>query len=234
MNLQRRRALAATGAMLATAAGGGWLDHREPVAAAPIELDELIPQRFGDWRSDPVTAPFVRAADRQGLTTELYDQVFERTFVDEHGRQVMLSIAYGRDQSADLQLHRPEVCYRAGGFSVSGLEPGTLQVGAVALPVRRLMASMPGRPEPITYWMVVGGHVAPTAPKAWPDRLRSALKRRAADALLVRVSSINAVPGEAYRLQADFAAELLRSLPVAARARIMGLPVTGLGAIPAL
>jgi hypothetical protein len=30
----------------------------------------------------------------------------------------MLSIAYGTDQSTYLHVHRPEVCYAAGGFNV--------------------------------------------------------------------------------------------------------------------
>jgi EpsI family protein len=182
----------------------------------------MFPAHFETWQVDRVAATFIRAADRQGRQTRLYDQVLERTFVNEKGERVMLSVAYGAEQSSDMQLHRPEVCYRAGGFEVRDRHEAVLKVGARSLAVTQLLAAMPGRPEPITYWTVVAGEaVANTGTSLW-QRLGLTARRQRADGLLVRLSSIDPDTQRAYALHGEFAAALVRALPPADRARVIG------------
>jgi EpsI family protein len=218
----RRRALVLAAAMVSTAVAAAWLKPGAGSGLSRLNLDGVFPSRFGDWQVDPESAAFVRAADRRGAQVRLYDQVLERTFVNSAGDRIMLSVAYGVDQSADLQLHRPEVCYRAGGFEVGPVSGARLSLGGTSLPVTRLVASMPGRPEPITYWAVVGGRFDDGRSATLTERLSLVAQRRRGDGLLVRVSSIDQDADAAWKLQGEFTQALLQALAPADRARVVG------------
>lgn len=228
MNAPRRRAL-----LLAAAMGGAAglaLFMKAPDLAGEVsrvDLDRIIPAQVGVWQIDRVAATFVRAADRRGAQTRLYDQVLERTFVNPQGQRIMLSVAYGARQSSDMQLHRPEVCYRAGGFEVGERRAATLQLGTRAVPVTRLRATMPGRPEPITYWAVVGGRASTELAPSLLERLALTARRQRSDSLLVRLSSIDNDTARAHAMQGEFAAELIRALGPDDRLRMIGEPAPG-------
>lgn len=221
----RRRAVVLAAGMAATAGVASFL--KPPLVAGEtsrVDLDRIIPSQVGPWQIDRVAATFVRAADRHGGQTRLYDQVLERTFVNPRGQRIMLSVAYGARQSSDMQLHRPEVCYRAGGFEVGGRRSATLQLGARALPVTQLRAAMPGRPEPITYWAVVGGLTSTNLAPTLLEKLALTARRQRSDSLLVRLSSIDDDTERAYAMQGEFAAELIRALEPVDRVRMIGEP----------
>jgi EpsI family protein len=222
MNALRRRAVVLALGMGSAAALAAWLKPSPLASAARIDLDHVLPAQFGDWQLDPAASAFVRAADRRGAQVRIYDQVFERTFINPRGDRIMLSVAYGGDQSADMQLHRPEVCYRAGGFEVGGVSGATLRLAAGELPVTRLVARLPGRPEPITYWAVVGGRLDDGNRPSLLQRVTRSARPQRGDGLLVRVSSIDPDAGRAYQLHADFAQAMLAALPATERARVTG------------
>ncbi|WP_298833590.1 exosortase C-terminal domain/associated protein EpsI [uncultured Piscinibacter sp.] len=224
MNAGRRHALVLAAGMGAVAGLTAWLRWRPDTDAAglAVELDRVFPDRIGDWQVDREAAAFVRAADRRGRQTGLFDQVLERTFIDPSGRRVMLSVAYLGSQSSDMQLHRPEVCYRAGGFRVGGLHAARLEIGGRMLPVTRLMAEMPGRPEPITYWTIVDGEVGSATQPSWWERLKRAARRRETNGVLVRISSIDRVADRAFKLHGEFAAELARGMSGTGRQLVLG------------
>lgn len=224
MNRTRRDAIALGLGMAGAAGLAAWL---KPLPAAVgrsarLDLDRVVPERFGAWRIDEASRAFVRAADRQGRRYRYYDQVLERTFVDDAGRRIMLCIAFGAEQSSSLQLHRPEVCYRANGYAVRDLHGANLALAGRAVPAMRLDTELPGRREPVTYWTVLGGEVVADAGAFRWRRLAFAARRELADGLLVRVSSIDADRDGAWRLQARFADELLAALAPSDRARLAG------------
>lgn len=224
MNATRRRALALAAGMGAAAALAVYVrPSREPAGNAQrLDLDRMFPAQFGPWQVDRVAAAFIRAADRQGRQTRLYDQVLERTFVNAQGERIMLSVAYGAEQSSDMQLHRPEVCYRAGGFDVRGRRDAVLQIGTRSLAVTHLLAVMPGRPEPITYWSVIGGEAVAHAGSSLLQRLALTARRQRADGLLIRLSSIDPDTERAHSLHGEFASALVLALAPADRARVIG------------
>jgi EpsI family protein len=225
MSPDRRRALLLAAAMAGASALAvlGRPVPRPLQDAERFDLDAVVPDRFTGWQVDPASQAFVRPAVAQGKRLKIYDQLLERTFVHASGGRVMLSVAYGSEQSARLQLHRPEVCYRAGGFQVRDLHAIHLKLGPQQLPATRLVAEMPGRPEPITYWTVLGGEVVADADSFRWRRLRFAARREVLDGMLVRVSSIDPDPARAYALQAQFAQDLLAALPPTARQRLVGV-----------
>ncbi|HEU4709067.1 MAG TPA: EpsI family protein, partial [Methylophilaceae bacterium] len=119
-----------------------------------LSLEKAIPKRFGDWRIDPSVTPVDPSPDVQARLDSLYSQLLGRTYVNSNGDRIMLSIAYGADQSGDgSQVHRPEFCYTAQGFQVMANNVGSLLTQYGSLPVRRLLAVQGRRNEPITYWI---------------------------------------------------------------------------------
>lgn len=229
MNRGRRHALMLAGTMTSVAALTAIArpPRPDPDRDAAFSLDTLFPQQFGDWRVDPLSRAFVRPADRQGKLYQVYDQVLERTFIDGSGRRVMLSVAFGSEQSSSLQMHRPEVCYRAAGYTIRGVQPGVLAVAGRRLAATRIDAVLPGRPEPITYWTVLGGIVVGDAAAARRRRIAAVFRHELLDGLLVRISSIDTDIGRAHGLQARFADELVAAIAPADRAKVIGLPTEG-------
>lgn len=198
----------------------------KPLAQAQVRaqtpLEQLFPAQFGDWQLDPSTLALIRPAFEQARRFQMYDQVLERTYMDKHGRRVMLSVAYGRQQSVGLQMHRPEVCYKAGGFRIADVQSGDMPLLGHKVPVTRLFASMEGRPEPITYWRLLGNELMADEQQFKLRQLSLGASGSIPDGLLVRVSSIDDVPANAYKLQAEFAQAMAQAMSPAQRLRVLG------------
>jgi len=228
-----RRDLTLAVAMLVVALLAAWWRWSAPQDDAKREatpLESLVPARFGEWRLDPVTLGLVRPAVEAAKAYEMYDQILERVYVNDLGERVMVSVAYGRRQSVGLQMHRPEVCYRSGGFVVSGVEQGVLPLQSLKLPVTRLVAQVPGRHEPVTYWRLLGDRqVFDERDFQW-SQLQLGLTRRIPDGLLFRVSSLDASPARAWALQARFIRDMEAALTPVQRARLLGEPAALLSA----
>lgn len=189
----------------------------------PVALETMVPERFGEWRVDSTVAPVAVSADVRARLDALYNQLLNRSYVDAQGRRIMLSIAYGGDQSGDgTQVHRPEFCYAAQGFQLMRSVAGDLGTRYGALPVKRLLAVRGRRNEPITYWVTVGDRATVPGLGRKLSQIAYGLTGRVADGMLVRVSSIDADGEAAYALQERFINDLLAALPEAHRARIAG------------
>jgi EpsI family protein len=152
----------------------------------------------------------------------LYDQTLSRTYVNAQGQRVMLSIAYGGDQSKQLQLHLPEVCYVAQGFDMLKNRADQLSTGYGTVPVKRLVARQNMRNEPITYWVTIGDKAVMSGVDQKLSRLMYGLSGRIPDGMLVRVSTIGTDEAGAYALQDRFVNEMLGALDRNGRARLMG------------
>ena len=218
-------------AMGATAALALWARPSRVIADARARqpLEGLFPAAADGWRVDPRATGVVRPAAEQGRVYGIYDQVLERVYMHADGRQVMLSVAYGAEQSVGLQMHRPEICYPSGGFKVQGLHRTTMPVAGQPLAVTRLTASMPGRPEPVTYWSVLGDVVQTDAVAFRWRQIRSGLRGQILDGMLVRLSSIDADDSRAFRLHAEFADTLASAMSTEHRQRVIGMPAVAAG-----
>lgn len=187
-----------------------------------VKLESVFPETFGGWQMAPIAGGLVRPADETGKVYGIYDQVLERVYIGPQGERVMLSVAYGTEQSVGLQVHRPEVCYPGGGFIVSRLERFGLPLGGRTLPATRLLAKQPGRSEPITYWTVLGDAVENNSTAFRWKQITSGLKGDILDGMLVRISTIDLNVERAYEQQARFAAALMAGIPAASSARVFG------------
>lgn len=226
MEQQRRRALVAfSGMCAASVLGAASMPRRRPAAVSDAELDTLVPDRFADWQIDGLPAAFVRPG--KDLPEWGYQKLVERTYVDRDGRRVMLSLAHGGDQAAGLELHLPEVCYRYAGFSVSGRHVAELAIQDRRLVVTRLLADLPQRPEVVTYWIVLGGEAIADRNTFRLRRLAHAVRRTAADGMLVRVSSLDLDAERAFALQAKFVNDMLQAVEGGRKELLIGRRVTG-------
>jgi len=210
--------------LVLTAVAAFLLHPRSKLADArtPLSLEAMIPQRFGTWRIDTSIVPIAPAPDVQARLNKIYNQTLSRTYVGPDGKRIMVSIAYGGDQSDSMQLHRPEVCYSSQGFEIRQNIAGTLATPFGDLPVRRLMAVHGYRNEPITYWVVVGDHATLPGLRQKMAQLSYGLTGRVPDGFLVRISSIDRDASAAYGDHESFIRSMLEALDQADRARIAG------------
>ncbi|MFT3802106.1 MAG: EpsI family protein [Burkholderiaceae bacterium] len=186
----------------------------------PFDLETMVPARFGDWQALPggqVVNPV-----GQALLDKLYAQVLSRVYAAPDGRRVMLSIAYGGDQSDATSMHMPEVCYPAQGFMMRSASPGTIDTASRHLPVKRLVMVHGRRTEPVTYWLVVGDQ--PTTSTLGHKRIQIAYAMRGLipDGLIFRVSTIDDQVDRGFATQQAFIEALLGTLPEQARQRLAG------------
>ena len=186
-----------------------------------VDIEQLIPSSFGDWRVDRSIVPVQIDPAVQKQIRELYSQTLARTYINQKGEQVMLVIAYGGEQNDTMAVHKPDVCYPAQGFEIIRTQSTLLDSGFGAVPVAQLVARQPRRYEPLTYWIRVGDTVDGTGFQRKLTQLKYGMHGAIPDGLLFRVSSFG--PEEqAFPLQGRFARELLAALPPAGRAFLIG------------
>lgn len=225
--LQKRRALLAA-LLMGCAAAGAWKltpTIRMSAQHGDVQLEQMLPKQFGAWRMDEHAVGGVVNPQQEAMLKQIYSQTLSRTYVDDRGQRIMLSIAYGQDQRDAMQLHYPEICYPSQGFQLTAKSIATLALPFGDIPVRRLETVLGNqRYEPITYWTVVGDRATLGGVDKKMIEMSYGLSGVIVDGLLFRVSSIDRDTAHAYALQDEFVAALLASLPAAHRRRLAGLP----------
>lgn len=194
-------------------------------ASPRVDLETLIPKTFGDWKIDETILPLIANPEQEALINRIYNQTLTRTYVNSRNDRVMLSIAYGGDQSDTMAVHKPEVCYPAQGFQI--LKSPTISTFTVdngSIPVKRLVAAQGPRIEPITYWTTVGDTVAVSGLRWKLQQLKFGLTGKIPDGLLFRVSSIQSDDTRAYQVQDAFTRDMLKAMSPGSRQRIIGHP----------
>ncbi|MCK6384182.1 MAG: EpsI family protein [Rhodocyclaceae bacterium] len=188
-----------------------------------VDLEAMIPKSFADWRVDESLLIILPAPDVQAELDKIYNQTLARTYINTKGQRIMLSIAYGGDQSDALSIHRPEGCYQGQGFNIKKRDSTFLNLSFGSLPVSRLVASSGRRHEPITYWIIVGEQRATTNLDMKKIKLAYALKGEIPDGILVRVSSIDTDEARAFSIHREFIDAIAHALPATERWRVVGV-----------
>lgn len=210
--------------MLASAALGAVL--RPTISLAderpPIDLAAMVPTTFGDWREETNVLAQVVNPQQKSVIDKIYSQTLSRSYVNPQGYRIMLSIAYGKNQSDALSLHKPEVCYPAQGFTLLGKKTDALDLLGRPITATQISTSLGQRFEPVTYWTVVGDHISTGGIAKKLIEMRYALNGRIPDGMLVRVSSIDRSADEAYALQKQFANAMVGAIAPEHRQRFAG------------
>jgi EpsI family protein len=210
--------------MVLSAAVAHWMTpsiHMSDKLGKP-NLETLFPEEFGEWRVDARAAMVLPSPQTQALLDSIYNQTLTRTYINPLGYRIMLSVAYGGDQSDATRAHLPEVCYPAQGFQITANESGQINLLNRPVAVRYLMSKYGNRHEPITYWLVVGDQVTVSRTDQKLAQFRLGLKGYIPDGMLVRVSSIDTNPAHGYQEQEAFLRDLAQAVPAAGRDRVFG------------
>ena len=214
MTAQRVKALLVLLLALVTLAGAqAWRPTRHLSDTRPkVELETMFPKSFGDWVVDTRMPVQLVSPDTQAMLNKLYNQTLSRTYINAKGDRIMLSVAYGGDQSDGTRAHNPEVCYPAQGFQINGKQSAVLSINNRPLRVRQLVAQQGGRIEPISYWITIGDQVTLTGTELKLVQLSYSTRGVIPDGMLVRISSIDSNAAKAYLLHQDFIAQMARGV----------------------
>ena len=182
-----------------------------------IDLAGSVPTRFGDWRElqGAVTQAELSTAEDGGRSLEQpYDDVLMRTYVNSQGQQVMLALAYAKEQRQDVKLHLPEICYPAQGYKVISLTPTPLSMtpSAAPLPGKHMLATGQGRLEAVTYWTRISDAYPQGGFAMRMQIFRDGLRGKVADGILVRASMLvrdDSEAAAAYTVQENFLRQMV-------------------------
>ena len=128
-----RRDLIMGGAMLGAAAGAVALTPRKRlVLLGDKTLEDIVPTQIATWEHVP-SSDFVLPKSPGSLSDRLYSQTLTRLYMSPTKLPMMLVIAYGAVQNDLLQLHRPETCYAAVGYTISSSRTSKVELAPAAL-----------------------------------------------------------------------------------------------------
>jgi len=219
----RRRDLILAGMGLAAVGGAEVLKPRKRlILLRDTTIEETVPTRFGGWESESVS-DLVGPEQAGRLARTLYSEIVTRVYREPAtGAGVMFLAAYGDTQSDLLQLHRPESCYPAVGFTLASAQSVELPLpGGAQLPARRIVATLEDRVESILYWARMGETLPQTGDQQRMARLENAMKGFVPDGILVRCSTVGE-PEQAFKTVDRFVVSMLEAIPKARRAALVG------------
>lgn len=206
-----RRDLLIGGALLAAAVtGSAAKPSRRQQALGNAKLEDLVPHDFDGWRFEAASGLVLPPEDQ--LRDSIYSQLLTRVYSQADGAAVMLLIAYSSAQDGVIQVHRPEVCYPAGGYRLKRIDEHPVAIApGREVPSRFIVAEGNVRTEQLIYWTRIGRYF----PTRWLEQ-RAAVAREnlegvIPDGVLVRVSTIGS--SDAKPLLDRFAASLYRAVP---------------------
>ena len=197
-----------------------WFEH-----IGNPQFENVVPKQFGDWvEVIDVVGSAIVDPEQQDALNNLYTQIVGRTYLHKpSGRQVMLSVAYGDNQTFSKQLHRPESCYSSQGFTVENLHEEVLKTSSFPISVRRMTASRSSTLEQVTYFIRIGDKVISGPPSALNyARMGMGLKGYIADGLLFRVSEVSDDAKLSNQLNDQFINDLLKATNPDQRAMLIG------------
>jgi len=205
------------GLLFCSAAGiAAWRQPRTKIDyLGTAKLEDLVPKKIGRWNF--VTASGLVVPPDDPFTKSLYSQVLTRVYSDDRSPPVMLLLAQNGGQTGFLQVHRPEVCYTAGGFQISPLTPHPIQVGSVSVPANRMDATAGGPTEHVVYWTRIGKRTPATWRQQKVAVAEQNLEGIIPDAILVRISTVDDDADAALARIDDFVRALLLSIPPSRR-----------------
>lgn len=209
ITLDRRKVLLGLG----MAAASGVAYARQPVPNRPRvdgdEFEGMMPDTVGEWKY--ATASGLVLPPPDALSDRLYDNLVTRIYDGPGGQALMMLIAYNNRQDGVLQIHRPEICYPAGGYTLTPTQPIDIRLDSDSmLPCQGFLAQSPSRDETVLYWTRVGD----VFPRRWAEQRLAVVEANLTgiipDGILVRVSTLgNEMSEELPRLQ-SFIAEFSR------------------------
>ncbi len=217
-----RRSFVMGGAMLAAAGGAATRIPQPNSPSIPAKAFlAMVPDTVGRWRFQQSSGLVLPPDD--AMQDRLYDNLVTRTYSDGSDQALMFLIAYKNYQDGVLQLHRPEICYPAGGYTLTNTLPVAVPIGrGEQLQANSFSANGTERDEQVLYWTRIGKYF----PTRWRDQrfavLRANLDGINPDGLLARVSMTGDNMRGSMPRMAEFIAELRANSPPLLRRVLFG------------
>jgi EpsI family protein len=175
------------------------------------KLDDVIPVRIGRWNFVANSGVVVPPTDQMQLT--LYSQQLTRVYSDGSDANVMLLMAYSANQTGFLQVHRPEFCYTAAGYSLSDFRLRNVPLSPTeSFRANTLDATRDGQIERLLYWTRIGNRIPPSWVQQKLAVAEQNLERIIPDAVLVRVSIVTPDEERAMRTMDEFVRTMIASI----------------------
>ena len=194
-------------------------------ALGPMELENIVPKSMGDWKMLETNNALLFIGGQESLSDKIYSNTLERTYVNRAGYRIMLTIAYGKDQTDTLALHYPEVCYPAQGFKVLSNSSHTINEQQHSIATKRVLTQYENRVEPVTYWTLLGEFVYQGNTQRKLNQMKYGLQGYIPDGMLIRISSIDADVSSAFKVQDSFIRDFIKSIPMLNKNRFVGKQV---------
>lgn len=185
-------------------------------------LEDIVPKRIGSWSFVSSSGLVVPPEDQ--LARAIYSQLLTRVYTDHGNSPVMFLVAGSGRETGVLQIHRPEICYMAGGFQLSPVRHVDVPVRGGIVRTVCLSATSDVQTEHLMYWTRIGDHM----PGSWGEQRWDValdnLKGVNPDAALVRASTISDDANASFALLTRFIQTLLQQVgPEARRVLAAGL-----------
>lgn len=217
-------------ALIGIASAGLLLRPSINAAMPDPNLEQAVPERFGEWRMLPNALVQASVVTKGATSTDQpYDEIVSRTYVNARGEMVMLALAYGKNQRQEVKVHRPELCYPAQGFKVLSLKSAAFagvhsKVSGQDVTGQRMVVDGRGNKEVVSYWIRIGDTYSSSPWRIRWQIMQEGLQGRMTDGILVRVSqrvSTDADPAPTHQLLETFAKDLIQAVPEQTRAYLV-------------
>nr|WP_310525384.1 exosortase-associated protein EpsI, V-type [Polymorphobacter sp.] len=223
--MNRRDVLLGGSMVVAAGAAAALTPRKRLVLLGDRKLDAVIPKKIDDWNYVPSDA-FVLPKSPGSLADRLYSQTLTRLYTSPTQPPIMLVIAYGAVQNDLLQLHRPETCYAAVGYTISSSRTSKVELAPAALlPVRELQAQSEMRVEQICYWTRIGDDLPTDGREQRRVKLQQQMRGYLSDGILVRISTVGDQSPVFVDALTNFAARMVQSMQPEDRMVLVGRPL---------
>lgn len=196
-----------------------FLKPHQHYAKTESNFEESVPRVINEWVEVQQSAPQVSmVSDEKSLINQLYDDTLMRTYANQSGQQIMVALAYAKEQRQDVKVHQPDICYPAQGYQIrssvekefSGLSKNAQVIGKQQLYYGQ------NHLEAVSYFIRVGDRTMTSGLQMRSKIIEDGLlKRRLDDGILVRVSSViidDSKAKETYALQERFIKEFVEAV----------------------
>ncbi|MBS1142139.1 MAG: epsI [Proteobacteria bacterium] len=186
-------------------------------------LAEEVPTEFLHWKKGRTDLAAVLDPTQQAVLNYLYTETLSANYINPSNRLVMLSIAYGKDQSDGHDVHKPDLCYPAQGFKVLEQRDMTLVLDDQrSITVRYMKTQLGNRIEPLVFWTTAGDYVYQTKLQKKIIGMKYSAENLIPDGLVLRVSMIEPDPEIALTVISDFIKTWYDAMPEQQRYRYFG------------
>ena len=205
------------GALFASAAGfAAWRLPRQKIDhLGKQKLEDLVPKKIGQWEFVANSGLVVPPNDP--LLNLLYSQQLTRVYSDGVNPPLMLLMAQSGSQTGFLQVHRPDFCYQASGYSISKIRPHPIQLANNVIPASWMDATIGKGMERVIFWTRIGDQI----PRSWTEQKLAVAEQNlrgiVPDAILIRLSMVSDDPTVAQTAIDGFVRSMLDLIPVSRR-----------------